>query len=145
MKKLLGIVVLCLFFGNKVYADNITTFKCSFERDNYEYIINLYTKDINQLELLNLRSKEVYHSDAFKRAADITVIAKDISYNFKGFKNNHSSDVEHYFFFTDNTASLYAYLVKNKDDEHLRPKTFDITSFDSAIDMITKGTCKAFY
>ena len=72
------------------------------------------------------------------------MIAKDISYNFKGFKNNHSSDVEHYFF-TDNTASLYAYLVKNKDDEYLRPKTFDITSFDSAIDMITKGTCKAFY
>ena len=144
MKKLLGIIVLFLLLGNKVYADNITTFKCNFERANYEYTINLYTKDINQLLILNMGSKEIYHSDAYKRAADITVIEEDRSYNFKGFKNNHSSDVEHYFFFTDKTTSLYAYLVKSLNvDSNLN--SFDITSFDSAIDVITKGTCKAFY
>ena len=97
MKKFLGIIILGLLLGNKVYADNTTTFKCDFEKDNYEYIINLYTKNINQLQILNMGSKKIYHSDPFKKAADITVITEDTSYKFKGF-NNHSSDVEYYFF-----------------------------------------------
>ena len=143
MKKLLGIIVLFLLLGNKVYADNITTFKCNFERANYEYTINLYTKDANELRLLNMRSKDIYHYDAMKRSADITVIEGDRSYNFKGFKNNSAYD-EHYFFFTDRAASLFAYLVLNQD-EGSKPNSFKITSFDSAIDKITKGTCEAFY
>ena len=143
MKKLLGIVVLGLLLGGNAYADNTTTFKCNFERANYEYTINLYTKDVNELRLLNMRSKDIYHYDAMKRSADITVIEGDRSYNFKGFKNNSAND-EHYFFFTDRAASLYAYLVLNQD-EGSKPNSFKITSFDSAIDNITKGICEAFY
>ena len=143
MKKLLGIVVLGLLLGGNAYADNTTTFKCNFERANYEYTINLYTKDVNELRLLNMRSKDIYHYDAMKRSADITVIEGDRSYNFKGFKNNNAND-EHHFFFTDRSNSLYAYLVINQDWES-KPSTFNITSFDSAIDKITKGTCEAFY
>ena len=143
MKKLLGIVVLGLLLSGNAYADNTTTFKCNFERANYEYTINLYTKDVNELRLLNMRSKDIYHYDAMKRSADITVIEGDRSYNFKGFKNNSAND-EHIFFFTDRAASLFAYLVINQDWES-KPNSFNITSFDTAIDEITKGTCEAFY
>ena len=143
MKKLLGIVVLGLLLSENANADNTTTFKCNFERANYEYTINLYTKDVNELRLLNMRSKDIYHYDAMKRSADITVIEGDRSYNFKGFKNNSAYD-EHYFFFTDRAASLFAYLVLNQD-EGSKPNSFKITSFDSAIDNITKGICEAFY
>ena len=142
MKKFLGILVLGMLLNNNVYADNITTFKCSFKRSNYEYVINLYKTDINELRLLNMRSKDIYHYDSLKRSADITVIEGDRSYNFKGFKNNSAYD-EHYFFFTDRAASLYAYLVRNQE-EGSKPNSFKITSFDSAIDNITKGICEAF-
>ena len=72
------------------------------------------------------------------------MIYKDSSYNFKGFKNG-GGRIEHYLYFTDNNHSLYAYLKVKDYDSNQRPKTFEITSFDSGIDSITEGTCDVFY
>ena len=144
IKKLLGIVVLSLFWSSFGFANTVTKFKCNFERDNYEYTINLYEKEFNELHLLNKKSKETYLYNIDKRSVDITVINGNGSYNFKGFKNNNSN-LEHYFVFIDQSNLLYAYLtVKNYKGEK-NHKLFDITSFDNALDFITKGTCEAFY
>ena len=142
IKKFLASIFIFIL-SNNALADSTTTFKCNFE-DNYEYIINIYTKDINEIRILNMRSKEIYHYDGLKRSADITVIDGNRSYNFKGFKNN-SANVEHYLFFTDRANSIFAYLKLIDRDENFNPKTFSITSFDSGIDKITEGLCKVFY
>ena len=145
MKKLLGILVLCLLWSGNAYADSITTFKCSFNKDNYEYTINIYNDEINDVYIQNRRSKETFHYNASKRSADITVILGDNSYNFKGFKNNDRGNLDHYLFFTDRAASLYAYLAVKDYEGGSKPKSYYITSFDSALDYVTEGTCEAIY
>ena len=145
MKKLLGILVLGLFLSSSAYADSITTFKCSFNKDNYEYTINIYNDEINDVYIQNRRSKETFHYNTSKRSADITVILGDKSYNFKGFKNNGSGTLDHHLFFTDRAASLYAYLAVKDYKGGINPKSFYITSFDSALEYVTEGTCEAIY
>ena len=34
-----------LFLSSSAYVDSITTFKCSFNKDNYEYTINIYNDE----------------------------------------------------------------------------------------------------
>ena len=64
----------------------------------------------------------------------------------KGFKNNDFGTLDHYLFFTDQAASLFAYItVQDGYKGGSKPKSFYITSFDSALDEVTKGTCEAFY
>ena len=146
MKKLLGILVLGLLWCGNSYADSITTFKCNFEKKNYEYTINLYNDELNDVHIKNSRSKKTYHYNRNKKSADITVILGDMSYNFKGFKNNDFGTLDHYLFFTDQAASLFAYItVQDGYKGGSKPKSFYITSFDSALDEVTKGTCEAFY
>ena len=152
MKKLLGILVLGLLWSGNSYADttfssadSITTFKCSFEKKNYEYTINLYNDELNDVHIKNSRSKKTYHYNRNKKSADITVILGDQSYNFKGFKNNDFGTLDHYLFFTDRAASLYAYLAVKDYKGGSKPKSFYITSFDSALDYVTEGTCEAIY
>ena len=146
MKKLFyAIIFLGLLFGGNVYADSTTTFKCSFNKDNYEYTINLYNDDINDVHIQNRKSKETFHHNTSKRSADITVILGNNSYNFKGFKNNDRGTLDHYLFFTDRAASLFAYLAVKDYKGGSEPKSFYITSFDSALDEVTKGTCEAIY
>ena len=64
MKKLLGILVLSFLLSGNAYADSITTFKCSFNKDNYEYTINIYNDEINDVYIQNRRSKETFHYNA---------------------------------------------------------------------------------
>ena len=111
MKKLLGILVLGLLWCNVGFADTVTKFKCNFERDNYEYTINLYEKEFNELHIRNMKSKETYLHNVDKRSVDITVINGDASYNFKGFKNNNSN-LEHYFVFIDQSNFNYIIYLK---------------------------------
>ena len=106
MKKLLAIVGLGLLWSGNSYADSITTFKCIFEKKDYEYTINLYNDELNDVHIKNSRSKKTYHYNRNKKSADITVILGDMSYNFKGFKNNDFGTLDHYLFFTDQAASL---------------------------------------
>ena len=144
MKKLLAILVLGLLWCNVGFADTVTKFKCNFERDNYEYTINLYEKEFNEIRIRNMKSKETYLYNVDKRSVDITVINGDGSYNFKGFKNNNSN-LEHYFVFIDQSNLLYAYLTVKDYEGEKNHKLFDITSFDNALDFITEGTCEAVY
>ena len=64
--------------GNS-YADNITTFKCRFELENYGYTINIYNEKINDLIIRDRNTKNVFHYETLKRSADVTVIYKDRS------------------------------------------------------------------
>ena len=57
MKKFLAIIILGLLWCNVGFADTVTKFKCNFERDNYEYTINLYEKEFNELHIRNMKSK----------------------------------------------------------------------------------------
>ena len=144
MKKVLAVIVLGFLWCNVGFANTVTKFKCSFERDNYEYTINLYNDEFNDVHIQNRKSKETYLHDVGKRSVDIAIINGNGSYSFKGFKNNNSN-LEHYFVFIDQSNLLYAYLtVKNYTGEK-NHKFFNITSFDNAIDIITEGTCEAFY
>ena len=145
MKKLLGIAVLCLLTSSIAYSDSITTFKCGFDKANYEYTINLYNDEINEVHITNMETKKTYHHSMFKKSADITVILGDRSYNFKGFKNNNYGTLDHHLFFSDQAASIYAYLAVTDDYKGGQPKHFYITSLDSALEYITKGKCEAFY
>ena len=142
MKKLLLIIALCFFLNGAAYADNTITYKCEFERKDYDYTINWYQYDFNNLYLQNDKSKKYYYTDSLKDSVDITVINKNESYNFKGFKNN-MSHLEHYLVFIDGANFLYAYIQATKFDTG-RPIYWEITSFDNAIDKITKGNCKEF-
>ena len=80
-----------------------------------------------------------------KSSVDITVIERDRSYNFKGFKNNGSSSVQHNFVFLDQSNTLFAFLNVTSFDEERRAVEFNITAFDNALDQFSDGTCKAFY
>ena len=145
MKKILGTVVLSLLLSSSAYSDSITTFKCGFDKANYEYTINLYNEEINEVHITNMETKKTYHHNKFKKSADITVILGDKSYNFKGFKNNNYGTLDHHLFFSDRAASIYAYLAVTDDYKGGQPKHFYITSLDSALEYITKGKCEAFY
>ena len=144
MKKLSLYIFLVLMVCNVGFADTVTKFKCNFERDNYEYTINLYEKEFNELHIRNMKSKETYLYNVDKRSVDIMVVNGDGSYNFNGFKNNHSN-LEHYFVFIDQSNLLYAYLTVKDYEGEKNHKLFDITSFDNALDFITEGTCEAVY
>ena len=145
MKKILSIIVLSLLLsGNAYAADRVVTFKCTFERNNYEYIINWQRDSYNEIHISDMESKDIYYQDNLKSSADITVIEGDRSYNFKGFKNNGSNSVQHNFIFLDQSNTLFADLQATSSDTGIATG-FDITSFDSALDKITKGTCKAIY
>jgi len=140
MKKFISIIAFYLFFCVSAYADNTITYKCKFDRKDYDYTINWYQSEINDLILQNRKSKNYYYTDSMKYSADITVINKDESYNFKGFKNN-MSHLEHYLVFIDGANFLYAYIQATKFDTG-KPIYWEITSFDNAIDKVTKGNCK---
>ena len=142
MKKLFLILFIYLSFYGSGNADNVITYKCEFERKDYDYIINWYQNDFNDLYLQNRKSKKYYYTDSLKDSVDITVINKDESYNFKGFKNN-MSNLEHYLVFIDGANFLYAYISATKFDTG-RPVYWEITSFDNAIDKVTKGSCKEY-
>ena len=142
MKKLFLILFIYLSFYGSGNADNIITYKCNFERKDYEYTINWYQYEINDLFLQNRKSKNYYYMDSRKTSVDITVINQDQSYNFKGFKNN-MGHLEHYLVFIDGSNFLYAYISATKFDTG-RPVYWEITSFDNAIDKVTKGSCKEY-
>ena len=144
VRKFLFILILCILLNTNVLADNIVTFKCKFDKENYEYVINWDRDKLNTIYLRSMPSKQEYFYDTLKGSAEITVIDDDRSYNFRGFKNNRST-VEHYFIFVDGPNSLFAYLKVSKNDETGRPIEFLITSHDSGIDEITKGICQAIY
>ena len=143
MKKLLGIVVLGLLLsGNAYAAENLVTYKCNLDRKNYEYTINWYQYEYNDITLKNMNTKKLFFQDELKHSADITVINGETSYSLKGFKNNQSH-LEHYLVFLDGTDFLYAYIAATKFDTG-RATEFEITSFDNAFDEVTKGTCKEY-
>jgi len=144
MKKILGIVALCFLSSGNAHADRVATFKCTFERDNYEYIINWQRDNYNEIFIRGMQSKDIYYQDSLKSSADITVIEGDRSYNFKGFKNNGSNSTQHNFIFLNQSNTLFADLQATSFDTGIATE-FDVTSFDSALDKITKGTCKAIY
>ena len=144
MKKILGIVALCFLSSGNAHADRVATFKCTFERDNYEYIINWQRDNYNEIFIRGMQSKDIYYQDNLKSSADITVIEGDRSYNFKGFKNNGSNSTQHNFIFLNQSNTLFADLQATSFDTGIATE-FDVTSFDSALDKITKGTCKAIY
>ena len=144
MKKILGIVVLYFLLSVNAHADRVATFKCTFERDNYEYIINWQRDNYNEIFIRGMQSKDIYYQDNLKSSADITVIEGDRSYNFKGFKNNGSNSTQHNFIFLNQSNTLFADLQATSFDTGIATE-FDIISFDSALDKITKGTCKAIY
>ena len=58
MKKILGTVVLSLLLSSSAYSDSITTFKCGFDKANYEYTINLYNDEINEVHITNMETKK---------------------------------------------------------------------------------------
>ena len=145
MKKLLGIVVLGLIYTTNVFADRVVTFKCIFDRENYEYIINWHRDTYIEIYLRNMKSKDMYYTDGLKSSVDITVIEGDRSYNFKGFKNNGSNSVQHNFVFLDQSNTLFADLQATSFNEKRQAVKFKITSFDNALDAFSNGTCKAIY
>ena len=145
MKKLLGIVVLGLIYTTNVFADRVVTFKCIFDRENYEYIINWHRYTPIDILLKNRKSKDMYYIDGIKSSVDITVIDRDTSYSFKGFKNNGRNLVNHQFVFLDGSSSLFADLNTISFDKENNPVEFKITSFDNALSAFLNGTCKAFY
>ena len=145
MKKLLGIVVLGLLLSGNAFADRTVTFKCIFDRENYEYIINWHRDTYNEIFLRNMQTKEMYYSDALKSSVDITVINRDRSYNFKGFKNNGSNSVQHNFVFLDRSNTLFADLQATLFDDERRAVEFKIIAYDDALEQFLVGTCKAIY
>ena len=145
MKKLLVIVVLGLLSSGNAFADRTVTFKCIFDRENYEYIINWHRDTYNEIFVRNMQTKEMYYSDNLKSSVDITVIERDRSYNFKGFKNNGSNSVQHNFVFLDQSNTLFADLQATSFDDERRAVEFKITAFDNALDQFSDGTCKAIY
>ena len=145
MKKLLGIVVLGLLYTTNVFADRVVIFKCIFDRENYEYIINWHRYTRIDILLNNRKSKDMYYVDGMKTSVDITVIDRDRSYSFKGFKNNGSNLVSHQFVFLDGPSSLFADLNAISFDKENNPVEFKITSFDDTLSAFLNGTCKAFY
>ena len=150
MKKLFGIVVLGLIYSTNVFADRVVTFKCIFDRENYEYIINWHRYTQIEILLRNKKSKDMYYLDGIKTSVDITVIDRDESYNFKGFKNNGTDSVQHQFVFLDGPHTLFADLKvadlnTTSFDKENRPIEFKITSFDNGLDAFLNGTCKAIY
>ena len=145
MKKLLAVVVLGLLYTTNVFADRVVTFKCIFDRENYEYIINWHRYTPIEILLRNKKSKDMYYVDGIKTSVDITVIDRDRSYNFKGFKNNGTNLVQHQFVFLDGPNTLFADLNTTSFDKENRPIEFKITSFDNGLDAFLNGTCKAIY
>ena len=142
MKKLLSILVLSLLLSGNTYADNTITYKCEFDRENYEYIINWHQYEYNDLTLKNRNTQKLFFQDELKHSADITVMNGETSYKLLGFKNNQSH-LEHYLVFLDGTDFLYAYISATKFDTG-KPVYWEITSFDNAFDKVTKGNCKEF-
>ena len=145
MKKLLGILVLGLIFSNNAFADKTVTFKCMFDRENYEYIINWHRDTYTQIFIRDMKTKDTLYSDNLRSLVDITVIKRDRSYNFKGFKNNGNNSVQHQFVFLDSDNTLFAHLSATLFDDEQRAVEFKITAFDNALDQFSDGTCKAFY
>ena len=146
MKKILVIVVVLGFLSSgNAFADRTVTFKCIFDRENYEYIINWHRDTYNEIFVRNMQTKEMYYSDNLKSSVDITVIEGDRSYNFKGFKNNGSNSVQHNFVFLDQSNTLFADLQVTSFDDERRAVEFKITAFDNALDQFSDGTCKAIY
>ena len=142
MKKLLSILVLSLLLSGNTYADNTITYKCEFDRENYEYIINWHQYEYNDLTLKNRNTQKLFFQDELKHSADITVMNGETSYKLLGFKNNQSH-LEHYLVFLDGTDFLYAYISATKFDTG-KPVYWEITSFDNAFDKVTKGRCREF-
>ena len=142
MKKLLSILVLSLLFCWSAFADNTITYKCEFDREDYEYIINWHQYEYNDLTLKNRNTQKLFFQDELKHSADITVMNGEMSYKLLGFKNNQSH-LEHYLVFLDGTDFLYAYISATKFDTG-KPVYWEITSFDNAFDKVTKGNCKEF-
>ena len=98
MKKILSILVLSLLLGGNAYADNTITYKCEFDREDYEYIINWHQYEYNDLTLKNRNTQKLFFQDELKHSADITVMNGEMSYKLVGFKNNQSH-LEHYLVF----------------------------------------------
>ena len=144
MKKFLYIIIFSLLLSGNAYADRVATFKCAFARADYEYIINWQRDSYHEINIRDMQSKDMYYHDIVKSSADITVIDGDRSYNFKGFKNNGSNSTQHNFIFLNQSNTLFADLQATSFDTGIAVE-FDVTSFDSALDKITKGTCKAIY
>lgn len=55
-----------------------------------------------------------------------------------------SNPVQHNFIFLDQSNTIFADLQATSFDTGIAME-FDITSFDDALDIITEGTCEAFY
>ena len=138
-------MVLGLLLSGNAFADRTVTFKCIFDRENYEYIINWHRDTYNEIFLRNMQTKEMYYSDALKSSVDITVINRDRSYNFKGFKNNGSNSVQHNFVFLDRSNTLFADLQATLFDDERRAVEFKIKAYDDALEQFLVGTCKAIY
>lgn len=143
MKKIFLIFLIILFSSKISIADNITTIRCKFEKD-YEYTINLYEKEFLDFYLYESNKNNIYLYEGFKRAAEITIIKNNTSYNFKGFKNNRTMD-EHYFIFINGSNLLFSYMSVIDRDQNAMPKTFQVINFDNAIDDINRGKCEVFY
>ena len=144
MKRLLGIVVLSLLFSNSAFADKTVTFKCMFDRENYEYTINWYRNTYTDIFIRDMKSKDIIYSYNLRSLVDITVIEGDRSYNFTGFKNNGFNPTQHQFVFLDQDNTLFADLTATSFDEGIAVE-FKITSFDNGLDAFSNGTCKAIY
>ena len=107
-------------------------------------LLNIRYYSYHEINIRDMQSKDIYFYDNLKSSADITVIDGDRSYNFKGFKNNGSNSTQHNFIFLNQSNTLFADLQATSFDTGIAVE-FDVTSFDSALDKITKGTCKAIY
>lgn len=144
MRKILVALALVMFLSVNAYADRVVTFKCLFDRTNYEYIINWQRDNYNEIIIRGMQSKDIYYKDHLKSTADITVIENNRSYNLNGFKNNGSNPVQHNFVFLDQSNTIFADLQATLFDTGIAME-FDITSFDNALDTFTNGSCKAIY
>jgi len=142
MKKFLSIIVLGLLLSRNAYADNVVTYKCNLDRENYEYTINCYQYKFNDISLKNMNTNKLFFEDRFKRSVDIMVIKGNMSYNFKGFKNKQS-DLEHYLVFLGGSNFLYTYISVSNFDAG-KASEFEIISFNNALDKVTKSICKKY-
>ena len=143
MKKLFStILILSLLLSGNAYAKDVVTYECVFDRENYRYTINWYEDVYNDIILKHMKSGKLFLEDNFKSSVTLTVIEGERSYTFKGFKNNNGH-LEHYLVFLDGNNILYAYLSASKFKVG-KATEFEITSFDNALDKITKGICKEY-
>ena len=109
MKKLLGIVVLCLLFGGKAYSNTIKdmVLLCDSNERNFWNLIG---------ELKTFTKQTQYEIHIVDNEASLHWIEDATNFNYKNFKLTNVSEKEYFFENKNNDERLFAKIAINRID-----------------------------